>query len=213
MSCGTPTDQSFALLEMFDHSFGKPAREFALEAAKNVNFRVISNEIAQLSDSLATSKYAFLAYLHIGRSHETEAQELESDFSYLQKLNVIRSLSILLEGEIRKVCGTRKESILKSLEKHPDPIKIPWFKAFDDQRRNVGAINNTTKSADDQLREAMATTATTEDERFWRSLLVGYIVRNYSAHQMDITPTFLRSSFKIVVGHIVNAMIHAPSYR
>jgi len=210
---GTDPKKSFAISEMFESSFGNPAREFAWEAAKSVNFRVVADEIKTLSDSLGPSKYAFLAYLHVGRIHETEAHGLESDFSYLQKLNVIRSLSVILETEIRKVCGTTKESILKSLERHALAGKIIWYNDFDARRVAVGATLQSTTPVDDQLKAALSTTVTCDDQRFWRSVLIGYIARNFSAHQMDITPSFLRTSFKLVVGHIVNAMIYAQNYR
>lgn len=213
LTSNTLPENSFAIREMFDHYFGRQAREFAWTAANRVNFRVDLEQVEHLSRSLGTNEYAFVLYLHVGKTYEEEAADFESDFSYLQKLNVIRSLSVVLESELRNIWGIPSGTLREVLVEHHRSGRLSWFPHFDRRRVEVGATRSSVTPVDDQLREALATTVISDDERFWRNVLVAYIVRNYSAHQTDISPNFLRTDFVTVVGHVVNAMVHAPNYR
>jgi len=209
----TLPQNSFAIREMFDHYFGKPARQFAWKATNRVNFRVAPEQIEDLSRSLGTNEYAFVLYLHVGKTYQEEAADFESDFSYLQKLNVIRSLSVVLESELRNMWGISSGTMRQVLVQHHESGSLPWFPDFDRRRVDIGATLSSVTPVDDQLRGALGTTVITDEERFWRSILVAYVVRNYSAHQTDISPNFLRGDFETVIGHIVDAMVHAPNYK
>ncbi len=84
--------------------------------------------------------------------------------------------------------------------------------SFEYTRCNIGATQNSTRLNDDVLRDALAISSIDDESKFWKSLLVAYVVRNYTVHQLETHCALIQSYAVEALGHILNAMISAHKF-
>jgi hypothetical protein len=119
---------------------------------------------------------------------------------------------VQLESACRDLYGDDRGSILTIFEKRHKGAGN-WFDDFDQRRIDIGATTNSSVPVEDRMKEALATSASTDEEKFWKSLLVGYVTRNYTAHQTIVDEFLAIKHFEDAVGHIVNALHWLPNYK
>jgi len=207
-----PKLNSFPIQKLLEEYFSKPTTHAALNIVQQINPSITHTDIESLRGLLGTPReYAFLAYAHLAAAHEKANRVSPNEFSQLQLFSAMRSLSSLLEVELKTLSGNMQATLYPALEtlfksKH-------WWKNFEKQRKAVGAIKDSTIPIDDQLRDAIGVTPKDSESRFWKSLLVAYIARNYTTHQLEIQSGIVQLYVRETLGHILHVMITAQKYR
>lgn len=196
--------RSFAITDLLEQYFLRPAREESLRLAQNVNPSVTLDDIESIRNALGEPEYAALAYVLIAVKHEKARAQFPNVFSDLQVLGALRSLSALLEVQLKNIAGDLSLTMFPAMEALYKAQ--PWWEAFNQTRKKVGATRKSTVPVDDQLRDAIALTPSNGDERFWKSLLVAYIVRNYTTHQLERGSALVRLYPEEALGHILHVM-------
>lgn len=206
-----PPQDSFARTDLLQEYFGKPARNIALALVKNVNPNIALADIEQASSKFGRNEYALWSYVYIAGAHEEANKIFENDFSDLQIFSSIRNLASLLEVRLKTLSGNPNQTLFPTITSlyHAKA----WWNAFETERGRIGAIQNSTIPIDDQLRDSINIVPSSNESLFWRSLLVAYIARNYTTHQMDISSPLIQLHSSAVIGHILNAMIFADIFQ
>jgi hypothetical protein len=202
---------SFAIKDMLEAYFGKPIKEKALLVAQKANPSITSGDLNVLVGNLGAYEYAFLSYVYIAITHEEAKMVFPNEFSYLQMLTALRNLSALLEVSLKTLNGNMDETFHPTL-KNLYGAKT-WWSSFENQRLLVGATMNSKIPTDTQLKNAVGIITTDDISLFWKSLLVAYIVRNYTAHQMVFSGQLVQNYSQEALAHILNVMIMAPSFK
>jgi hypothetical protein len=201
---------SFAIKGMLEAYFGKPIKDKALLVAQKVNPSIASDNLDALVGNLGTYEYAFLSYVYIAITHEEANTDFPNEFSYLQTLTALRNLSTLLEVSLKTLNGNMEETF------HPTLKKLygakTWWASFEGQRLSVGATMKSKTSTDIQLKNAIGIITTDDISLFGKSLLVAYIVRNYTAHQMVFSGQLVQSYSHEALAHILNVMVMARNF-
>jgi hypothetical protein len=205
-----PRDES--VRELLKKYFSEPATHAALNIVQQINPSITHTDIESLRGLLGTPReYAFLAYIHLADTHEKANRLSPNEFSQLQLFSAMRSLSSLLEVELKTISGNMQSTLHPTLEtlfksKH-------WWNDFEDQRKAVGAVKDSNIPIDDQLSDAISMTPKDSESRFWKSLLVAYIARNYTTHQLEIQSAIVQLYAHETLGHILHVMITAQKHR
>jgi len=87
-----------------------------------------------------------------------------------------------------------------------------WWEDFQNERKAIEATQNSKRLIDHQLRDAVTMAPADDDSRFWRSLLVAYIVRNYTTHQLEAQCALVKSFSQEALGHILHVMVTASKH-
>ena len=212
-SYGTDRDKSFAMTTMFDSYLGETGRDFAWKTASSIDGRIGLPEIKALCDRLGNERPYFLTVLHEARlCEQTDTSKILKSVLASERLNILRRLGILLEAETRNLYGVDEGSIFIVFRNHHGG-RGTWFDDFDNRRKAIRATKNNPAPVEDQMKDALSTPASSDEEKFWRSLLVGYVIRNYTAHQTEVDDYLAIQHFKEGVGHVVNALYWLPNYR
>ncbi|MBA7490991.1 hypothetical protein ES702_01535 [subsurface metagenome] len=204
---GVAKHRSFAITNLLQEHFGNPVRCEAWAMVRTINQTLTLANVESLCEFLGDLKYGFLAYVHLASRHVKVNQQFPNEFSQLQIFSALRSLSCLLEVELKTIANNIKPMLfdtMKALYK-----KKGWWQSFDNTRTAIGATRNSNVPVDDQLRDAIAINPTDDDASFWKSLLIAYIVRNYTTHQMETQCALVRSYSQEVLGHTLHVMITA----
>lgn len=205
-----PKSDSFAITGLLQEYFGKPVRNKALTIVQSVNPTLTLADVESLCQFLGDREYAFLAYVHLASFHEEANQQFPNEFSQLQIFSALRSLSSLLEVQLKTIAGNMQATFFPTLEALYKNSK--WREAFDSARKRIGATQKSNRSVDDQLGDAIAITPTDDDSRFWKSLIIAYIIRNYTTHQMETQCALVQSYSREALGHILHVMITASRH-
>ena len=201
---------SFAITGLLQEYFGKPVRNIALSMVQAVNPNITLADVEQASTNLSRNEYAFWSYVYIAGTHEEANQIFENDFSDLQVFSAIRNLSALLEVRLKTLTGNQHQTFFPAITSLYSTRT--WWASFETERRQVGATQNSVIPVDNQLRDAINIVSIDAESNFWKSLLVAYITRNYTIHQMDITSPLIQLHSSVVLGHVINVMILADRY-
>jgi|AntAceMinimDraft_16_1070373.scaffolds.fasta_scaffold02544_4 hypothetical protein len=208
-------DDSYAITGLLQDYFGNPVRQKALKTAQRVNPALTLTDMEDLGDRLEIWEYSFLAYTHLALVYEAANQQFPNKFSQLQIFSALRSLSALLEMELKKLSGTDKTLFhaITALYGGDKKKRKAWWHAFEYTKNNKGkAIKDSPRLPNDQLRDAIAICPTDDDSRFWKSLLIAYIVRNYTIHQLETECALIQDYSDEVLGHILHVMTTAPRH-
>lgn len=198
---------SFAITGLLQDYFARPTREFALGVVQQLDPNITFTDVESLCQFLGQREYAFLAYLHTVSLHEIANRQSTNEFSQLQIFNALRSLSALLEVELKLISGVMEAGLFDTLRNLYG--NTSWWSGFDDTRKKIGATQKSSRSVDDQLRDAMAINPTNDVSTFWKSLLIAYIARNYTTHQLEIQSALVQSYSLETLRHILYVMITA----
>jgi tetratricopeptide (TPR) repeat protein len=201
---------SFAIKGLLQEYFGKPIRSTVLAITQQVTPSIKIDDIEDLSRILGSNEYAFLSYAYIAVTHEEAKKVFSNDFSHLQILTALRNLSALLEVVLKNFNGNTSATFFPTIQSLFSAKS--WWQDFENTRRAVGATQNSGISADNQLGASININPTDNNSRFWKSLLIAYITRNYTAHQMDFSSTFIQKYSQEALGHILSVMIVADKY-
>lgn len=196
---------------LLEEYFSKPAGNTALILVQPIDPSITLANLKSLRKLLGFPRqYAFLAYVHLAAMHEEANRQSPNEFSQLQLFSAIRSLSSLLEVQLKTISGNMQDTFFPALKTLFE--NKPWWKAFDAKRQAIGATRGSNRPIDDQLRDAIAISPMDDESRFWKSLLVAYIVRNYTTHQLETQCALVQSYARETLGHILHVMITAPNY-
>jgi hypothetical protein len=202
-----PKQDSFAIQSLLDDYFCRPGRDKTLELARTVNPALDPSDIERFCRDLGKRAYAFLAYVHIAERHERANREFPNDFSKLQLLSALQNLSCLLELDLKTVARLKKASLLEALCTLYEANA--WWSSFDAARIRVGATRESSIPVDKRLTDTMTLSPADDDERFWQSLLVAYIVRNYTVHEWELPCALTECYSRPALGHVLHVMITA----
>ena len=204
------SQDSFAIKDLLQIYFGKPIRNTVLTIAKQVIPSVKIEDIENLSGILGSNEYAFLSYAYIAVTHEEAKKVFPNDFSHLQILTALRNLSALLEVVLKKFNGNLDTTFFPTIQ-GLFGSKI-WWRDFENARIAVGATQKSGTPVDNQLDASINIVPTDDNSLFWKSLLIAYITRNYTAHQMDFSSALIQKYSQEVLGHILSVMIVADAH-
>jgi len=208
---GVPSNESFAVTDLLEEVFDL-TRKNVLVVVQNIDSSLTLTSIKDLKSTLGNVReYAFLAYAHQALAHIDINQDTPNEFSRMQVFSALRNLSCLLEVELKTLAGNMQNTLYPTVQTLFGGKT--WWKAFKDTREKIGATQKSTRPVDDRLKDAIALSPSNPDVRFWRSLLVAYIVRNYTAHQMETHCALVHTYSQHTLAHIVHTMIAAPSHR
>lgn len=202
---------SFAITGLLQEYFGKPIRHAALRIVHKVNPTLTVADVQSLCRLLDAREYAFLAYVHVAWVHEKTTQQFPNEFSQLQIFSALRSLSSLLEVELKTIAGNMQSTFSPTLRALYG--NKGWWQAFNNKRIAIRATWRSNRPVDDQLEEAIAIIPTDDGSSFWKSLLIAYIVRNYTAHQMEVQCALVQSYSQEALAHILHVMTTASRHR
>ena len=212
---GVPKDHSYAVTGLFQDYFRNPIRKEALKTAQRVNPTLALADMKALADRLGSREYAFLAYMHLALRHGNINREFSNEFSQLQIFSALRSLSALLEVELKSLSGTNTTlyPAIVALYGGDKKKRKAWWPAFEDTKnKKVKDTKGSSRLVDDQLRDVIAIRPTDDDSRFWKSLLIAYIVRNYTIHQLETECALVKDHSDEVLGHILHVMTRASRH-
>ena len=208
---GIKKQQSFALTGLLQAYFADPIRDEILNTVQQVNQNIALSDVKSLSTDMGDREYAFLAYARLASMHVTANLQFPNEFSKLQVFSAFRSLSSLLEVELKTINGNLNNFLFPTLRALYG--KKGWWQDFEKKRKDVGAVRNSNTPVDDRLRDGMAIVTTDDDSLFWKSLLISYIVRNYTIHQLEIHTNLVQSYSEEAFGHIVHVLIAARKHK
>jgi hypothetical protein len=206
---GVEKGDSFAITNLLQDYFCIPVRNEALRVVQTVNPAPTIADVESLCRFLGDREYAFLAYVRLAVVHEEANQEFPNEFSQLQIFSALRSLSSLLEVELKTIAGSMETTFFPTIK---TLYEDGWWQDFDNKRRVIGATHGSTRPVDDQLRDAIAINPTDDDSRFWKSLLIAYIIRNYTTHQLETQCALVQSYSQEALGHILHVMMTASRH-
>ena len=212
---GVATGDSYAITGLLQEYFGNPVRKGALKTVRRVNPALTLADMERLPGLSGNREYAFLAYVHLALVHKATNQQFPNEFSQLQIFSALRSLSALLEVELKALSGTDDTlfPVIRALYGGDKKKRKAWWPAFEDTKNNkVKATKDSPRSVDDQLRDAIAIRPTDDDSRFWKSLLIAYIVRNYTIHQLETQCALVQDYLDEALGHILHVMTTASRH-
>jgi hypothetical protein len=212
---GVAKDDSYAVTRLLQDYFTNPIRKEALKIVQRVNPTLALADIKALAGLLGRREYAFLAYMHLALRHGNINREFSNEFSQLQIFSALRSLSALLEVELKSLSGTNDTlyPAIVALYGGDREKRKAWWPAFEDTKNNkVKATQDSPRSVDEQLRDTIAIGPTDDDSRFWKSLLIAYIVRNYAIHQLETQCALVQDSSDEALGHILHVMTTASRH-
>jgi hypothetical protein len=207
---GVPKHKSFAITGLLQEYFGNPVRNEALKVVQAVNPTVTMADVEALSSLLGEREYALLAYAHLALVHEAANRQFPNEFSQLQIFSALRSLSSLLEVELKTIVGNMQDTLMPTLKMLYESKS--WWQVFENKRIAIRATRNSNRPIDDQLKDAIAIAAADDDAGFWKSLLVAYIIRNYTTHQLETQCALVQSFSQEALGHILHVMVAASKH-
>jgi tetratricopeptide (TPR) repeat protein len=202
-----PRRDSYAITGLLEEQLDR-FRQEALRAAQRIDPALTMTNLAELRSVLGDLReYAFLAYVRLALLHKEANQQFQNEFSQLQMFNALRGLSSLFEVELKIINGNMEGKLLPvitSLYKSKT-----WWKDFFNGLSAVKGRSKPFRPIDDQIRDSVALKPTDADSRFWKSLIVIYIVRNYTIHQLETYCALIQDHYEEVFQNIMYAMITA----
>lgn len=208
---GVDWDDSFAIKTLLEDSFVSPVVDEALKFIIIVNPQSTKQEVHNLLNSFSSldRKWAFLAYTHLAMTHLGPASTFHvNEFSRLQIFSALRSLTSLMEVYFKDLGGIQSEKTLfPTLEqlfqgKH-------WWNNFDRNRIGVGATRKSNVPVETQITNALSITPSDKISRYWKSLIIAYIIRNYTTHQLNLSGSLIQSHADTCFAHVLHVMIEA----
>jgi hypothetical protein len=201
-----PAD-SFAIKELLQQYFGSPVREAALTVVQQVDSALTIQDVEAMCQFLGDREYAFLAYFYVAWTNEEINRQFQNEFSQLQIFGALRSLSALWEVQLKTITGNPSMTLYPTLE---SLYRLEsWWTDFENARGAVGATRNSTSPIDNQLRDAIAIVPANNAANFWKSLLIAYITRNYTTHQLETQCSLIQTYSQQVLGRLLHTMIGA----
>ena len=207
----TAYKKSFAITGLLKTYFGEPIKQMVLLTAQQVNPCITSDDIEALIRRIGEYEFAFLSYVYIAVTHEEAKNIFSNEFSNMQTLTALRNLSALLEVLLKTLNCNMKETLFPTLTGLYG--SKGWWSAFDSTRTSVGAIRKPIVPVDIQLQNSIGLAPVDDISQFWKSLLIAYIVRNYTVHQMDFSGSLIQNYSQEALAHILDVMITAPKFK
>ena len=207
---GVPRSESFAVTDLLENVFDL-TRKSALALAHSIDAGLTLASVKNLKGVLGDiPEYAFLAYARQASTHIETNRDFPNEFSQMQVFSALRNLSCLFEVELKALAGAKEKTFHPTMQVLFED-NTTWWTSFENTRKKIGATQNSPRSVDDQLKDAIALSPSDPDMVFWKSLLVTYIVRNYTVHQMETQCALVQIYSEEALGHILHAIIAAPA--
>jgi hypothetical protein len=205
---GNSPDDSYALKHLFRTTLIDPMLANVLEAVNVIDPQLTQSDINDWFISLGHRRYALLAYMVAMQNNRRLLHQHPHEYNYWQIYSSIRNIAALFEVEI-KLFAHRKSlySALQSLYSQKT-----WWRAFEIRKKQVGEDRDSTVPPDTRLRSAFITLTSTPDSKFWKSLLITYISRNYTVHEMDSPNALTREELDQVLESVLYTMIAAADF-
>lgn len=195
---------------LLEEYFGKPIRNTALSNVHKINPKITISDVKGLSDAINEHEYAFLSYVYIAATHQDAIAEFPNKFSHLQTLTALRNLSALLEVRLKTLNKDLKQTLFPTVQ---SLFKSSvWWNEFEKTRKLVGATKNSRVPVDTQITNTLKLVPPDDSALFWKSLLIAYITRNFTAHQMDTSSTIIRIHSSEILANILNVMVFVENF-
>lgn len=211
---GVVTVDSYAMTDLLKEELD-PIRETALNLAREVNPTLDLADVRETADLLGTVReYAFLAYVRVAALHLDANERFPNDFSQMQLFSALRSLSSLFEVQLKTITGDQEDTLFQAIEKLYGGSKArrkQWWDIFNDKRLTIRGREEPYRSANEQLKEAVDLPLD-DDSRFWRSLVIAYIVRNYTVHQLQTKCALIQRYSREALRNVLHAMLTAAEH-
>jgi hypothetical protein len=206
----TQAADSYAIRELLAEYFSRPICRAALRVLKSVDPNLSMSDLETLTEDLGDLAYAFLACVRLAILHEESNHASPNVFSQLQLFSALRSLSSLLEVYLKTVANEPAHTFFPAARALFGDK--PWWSTWDTTRQKLGATRNSPVPVDQRLRDALALAPADDAEAFWRSLLVAYIVRNYTVHQLETQCALVQIHAMDTLAHILHVFVAARRY-
>ena len=201
---GNPPDDSYALTHLFRSTVVDPILANILEATTIIDPNLTQSDIDTWFVSLGHRRYALLAYMVVLVNNRRLFHQHPHEYNYWQIYSCLRNLSALFEVEMKHLA--RERSLYRAL-KTLFNSKF-WWSTFEYENDVLSAIPD----SGDRLKRAFAMTCITRDDHFRKSLLITYIARNYTVHEMDAPNGLTLPELDQVLENLLHAMITAQSF-
>ena len=90
--------------------------------------------------------------------------------------------------------------------------RTSWWKNFCKRKVQAEGKQPPKRSLDDQLQTAIGTRASSPESLYWKSLLVAYVLRNYTTHIMEIQAPLVQTYSEQALSNVLHAMVMAKRY-
>ena len=204
---GPARERSFAMITLLPRYFISPLQTEILKLGQLVNPTVTIAEIEKLCTFLGSLAYAFIAYVKLYLVHNEAIQVSDNFYSKLQILSALRNICALFEIELKIKSGLPDSeliSLITSIHKTDS-----WWKTFVHTKERIKGTRKSPRTIDDELQNSLTIPTPDEDTLFWKSILIAYITRNHTVHQMDTTTNLINQYHYQVISHLIYAMIKA----
>jgi hypothetical protein len=187
-------------------------RGYAYAKARSINPNLDVNDMLILASMLGKNReIVLLGYLQIARKNFIFLQSLDNEFSRLQVFAALRNIACLFEVELKALASQAEGSLFRIMEKLYGK-KLWWCRFENVKNTHVQAKRESLKTSDEQLATALALKASDPESLFWQGLIVGYIVRNFTAHNLDASSDLAGVHFDHTLGHLLNVMLTCKTY-
>lgn len=203
--------ETFVFKDLWQNAIRLPLLEELFPLLQAVENTATFEEMNAAFALMDIYEFAFIAYARSLRNHLRMEGSLSNAFSNLQIISAMRNLCALFEIRLKEVAAGGDTFHPAVMELYP--TGTTKHDAFEQARRNVGATKNSGVTNADQVRQALTMLPTgTKEERFRKSLVVTYTVRNYTIHQMDMGgPLLEHAAAKEIFGHLLSAFSYIGS--
>ncbi len=204
---GVTHHDSYAVTGLLGTYFTEPAMETVLAEAQKTDSSLSMVDVESLCGFLGNRAYAFLSYSVGAWKHSAQNRSVPNEYSRLQAFSALRSLSALLEVELKLVSGNMNTEMYGAMSGLYG--SKPWWKSFQNDQKTVGQTSKSTVPVDDRLKKALALSPSDAVSGFARSLLLSYIVRNYTVHQIESESAIVTDYSEEVLSHLLSTMLRA----
>jgi hypothetical protein len=205
---GNSPNQSYALTHLMPKIVEESVLEKTLEAVQALIPQITQADVDSWYTSLGTRRYTYLAYMRQMLDNRHFLFMHAHEYNYWQIFSALRNLSALFEVEIKLLA--HKDSLFSALEELYN--RETWWPLFMTKKRDVGEYQGSTTPCDTRLRQTFAIPTSTPATKFWKSLLITYITRNYTIHEMENPNALIREELDQVLVSILYTIIAAPDF-
>jgi hypothetical protein len=201
---------SFARTHLLQRYFGEPARKAACDLGQHVDPSLALSDIDNLCASLGEQQYALWGYVLAAATHIAVIRGFPNPYSQQEIWGALRSLSSLMELRLKMMTGDFDDALYPALKRLYSGAS--WWVSFEYARSSIGATQKNRVPHEKQFQQAESLNAPDVASSSWRSLLIAYVVRNYTVHDMDDGGSFVQQHAEDALGHTLRVMILAARY-
>jgi hypothetical protein len=201
---GNPPDDSYALTHLFRSTVVDPMLANILEATTIIDAHLTQSDVDAWFVSLGDRRYAFLAYMVTLQKNRRLLHQHPHEYNYWQIYSCLRNLATFFEVEMKHLAQQKElYQALRFLYNAKG-----WWPGFEREKNTLAKITD----SENRLRQAFSITCATRTDYYCKSLLIAYIARNYTVHEMDAPNGLTLSELDLVLENLLYAMLRAQNF-